>query len=241
MDRPASGPGRYWTPDIAQADRGATATVSVYQVAAPLPPDERLLPGRPGSWQRCRLTPSETCPPPGLTHAAGRYNPLFTGRVHELRWLASHLGDSTKQTPTVVVAGLGGVGKSQLASEYAHRNGRYYAGGVYWVSLANPTASDNEVAACGGPEGMQLRPDFSTLSIDDQIRLVRAAWQSPIPRLLIFDNCEDESLLAHWRPPSGGCRILVTSRRTRWAAALGVEISELKKERATENRRHCIA
>jgi hypothetical protein len=40
--------------------------------------------------------------------------------------------------------------------------------------------------------------------------------------LLVFDNCEEEALLDAWRPPSGGCRVLVTSRRSRWSPTLGV-------------------
>ena len=62
---------------------------------------------------------------------------------------------------------------------------------------------------------MRLRPDFGDLSFEDQVREVMSAWQSALPRLLVFDNCEDEALLAQWRPPTGGCRVLVTSRRER--------------------------
>ena len=54
------------------------------------------------------------------------------------------------------------------------------------------------------------------------MQLVMGAWQSELPRLLIFDNCEEESLLDSWRPPSGGCRVLVTSRRSEWSPTLGV-------------------
>src|SRR5262249_47593390 len=38
----------------------------------------------------------------------------------------------------------------------------------------------------------------------------------------VFDNCEEESLLEAWRPASGGCRVLVTSRRSHWSPTLGV-------------------
>jgi hypothetical protein len=38
----------------------------------------------------------------------------------------------------------------------------------------------------------------------------------------VFDNCEEEALLDAWRPPSGGCRVLVTSRRSEWSPTLGV-------------------
>jgi hypothetical protein len=60
------------------------------------------------------------------------------------------------------------------------------------------------------------------LKLDNQVKLVAAAWQSGLPRLLVFDNCEEEALLTAWRPPHGGCRVLVTSRRGAWARSLGM-------------------
>jgi len=70
---------------------------------------------------------------------------------------------------------------------------------------------------------------------------VQAAWQSPLPRLLVFDNCEDEALLEQWRPPHGGCRVLVTSRRAEWEATLGVRalpLGVLHREESVTLLRH---
>jgi tetratricopeptide (TPR) repeat protein len=79
-----------------------------------------------------------------------------------------------------------------------------------------------EVAACGGPGALALHPEFHTLPLADQVQLVQAAWRSALPRLLVFDNCEDQGLIAQWHPTSGGCRVLLTSRRTTWDASLGI-------------------
>src|SRR5262249_51645589 len=76
-----------------------------------------------------------------------------------------------------------------------------------------------EVAACGAALDL---PGLETLALDERAARVRQAWQSAIPRLLVFDNCEDETLLDQWRPTSGGCRVLLTSRRAQWDPALGV-------------------
>jgi hypothetical protein len=54
---------------------------------------------------------------------------------------------------------------------------------------------------------------------------VRSAWQEPIPRLLIFDNCENTEIFDQLQPPTGNCRILVTSRRSVWPR--GIEIFSL--------------
>src|SRR5207302_7754941 len=66
----------------------------------------------------------------------------------------------------------------------------------------------------------QLRGSGS--SMEELLEIVKNAWQSAMPRLLVFDNCEEEALLEAWRPPSGGCRVLVTSRRSHWSPTLGV-------------------
>jgi len=54
---------------------------------------------------------------------------------------------------------------------------------------------------------------------------MQSKWEdSSLPILLIFDNCEDESLLDQWRPRTGNCRILITSRRSEWSLELDVEV-----------------
>ncbi|MEE9210668.1 MAG: tetratricopeptide repeat protein, partial [Kiloniellales bacterium] len=117
---------------------------------------------------------------------------------------------------------LGGIGKTQLASEFVHRYGRYFEGGAFWVSFGAPDSIPAEIASCGGAAALDLRPDVASLPLADQVGLVSAAWQGPLPRLLVFDNCEDAALLAQWRPPTGNSRVLVTSRRAEWSRALGV-------------------
>lgn len=147
-----------------------------------------------------------------------RRNPLFVGRGAALQQLAHALrgepGRGNAPVCPVVITGLGGIGKTQLAGEFIYRYGRFFAGGVFWLSFADAGAVPTEVAACGSALG--LRPDFDELPLEEQIRLVTATWEAPLPRLLIFDNCEDPDLLARWRPGSGGCRVLATSRRAEW-------------------------
>lgn len=183
-----------------------------------------------GAERRLAALPLDSIPslahlPPHSRMPLGR-NPLFVGRAGDLKRLAQTLkGGETVvrgQFETAALTGLGGLGKTQLVSEFVHRYGQFFAGGVFWLSFADPTAIPVEVAACGGAGGLELRPNFRELPFDEQVHLVMAAWQSPLPRLLIFDNCEDPDMLARWRPSSGGSRVLVTSRRADWDPVLGV-------------------
>ncbi|HEY0737777.1 MAG TPA: tetratricopeptide repeat protein [Herpetosiphonaceae bacterium] len=154
-------------------------------------------------------------------------NPLFVGRAQDLRRLVRALsaGGSAAigQIRITAATGIGGIGKTQLACEFVHCYGQFFPGGVFWLSFADPAVVPVEVAACGGSAGMQLSPEFDTLPLKEQVNLVLAIWESPRPRLLVFDNCEDEALLQQWRPKYGGCYVLVTSRRHHWDVALGVQ------------------
>lgn len=166
--------------------------------------------------------PPDIAPLPTGSHMPMRRNPLFTGRTSDLAQLSTMiLADGAAVIGQIAVAtGLGGIGKTQLAAEFAHRYGQYFVGGVFWIDCSDQERAADSVAICGGPEGMNI-PGWAGSDQAAQIALVQRAWRRPIPRLLIFDNCEDEATLLAWRPVTGGCRLLVTSRRARWDQSLG--------------------
>jgi tetratricopeptide (TPR) repeat protein len=152
-----------------------------------------------------------------------RPNPLFVGRERELREVAQLLKEGER---VVILVGIGGVGKTQLAVELAHRYGSSFAGGVFWVSCADPNGIAAEVAACGQLLGLSL----TGLDLEVQVRLTRAAWETELPRLLIFDTCEEEQVLRQWLPTSGGARVIVTSRKQRgWSPDLPVALLPVKE------------
>jgi tetratricopeptide (TPR) repeat protein len=220
--------------NIAQAAPGGTAIVISYQFAPPEPVSPQtlgdaiaLLADMPIDLMPAALSGATA------VSAASRLpfasNPLFVGRDGVLASLAGTFRKPAAPglVATAAISGIGGIGKTQLAIEFTHRYGAYFAGGVYWVSFADIAAIPAEVAACGGTGAMDLRPDFAALALEDQARLVLSAWRSDLPRLLIFDNCEDEAELARWRPPAGGSRVLVTARRDHWDPTLNVTVLAL--------------
>jgi len=182
------------------------------------------------------IPPLRPLPPKSLMPL--RANPHFVGREDELRELERHLraGSTTAIGQVAAATGLGGIGKTQLAVEYAHRYGPRYWGGVFWLDMEDEEAIASQVARCGGPEGMDF-PGFESLSQEEQAARVKKEWEKATPRLLIFDNVDDANVVGEWRPVTGGCRVLITSRRADWPSSLGlaeVQLTTLPRDKSIE-------
>ena len=76
-------------------------------------------------------------------------NKHFTGRVRELQQLERILkpddAAQEKKALSAAICGLGGVGKTSLVTEYAHRMKDYYQGGVYWLSAEDDAFFESSV------------------------------------------------------------------------------------------------
>lgn len=182
------------------------------------------------------IPPVRALPPRSLMPL--KPNPHFVGREDELRQLETHLraGSPTAIGQVAAATGLGGIGKTQLAVEYAHRYVPRYPGGVFWLDMEDEKAIASQVAACGGPQGMDL-PAFDALSLEEQVARVKKEWEKATPRLVVFDNADDSRAVDEWRPVTGGCRVLITSRRTKWPSGLGlaqVQLDTLPRDKAVE-------
>ncbi|MBM7845933.1 tetratricopeptide repeat protein [Herpetosiphon giganteus] len=151
-------------------------------------------------------------------------SPSFVGREPELKALAAAVGNAQPAVVVPAVAtGLGGIGKTSLVTEFVYRYGWYFRGGVFWLNCADPSQIDSQIA------GFASRLDINTtdMPLDEQVQRVVMAWQSAIPRLLIFDNCEDYAILDQWKPTVGGCRVVVTARSDQWPTVTQIRLGLL--------------
>jgi hypothetical protein len=104
------------------------------------------------------------------------------------------------------VHGLGGVGKTQLAIEYAHRYAADYDL-VWWVPAGQPLAIPGRLAALALRLGL---PQFADQETQLGVLWEQLGWRERW--LLIYDNAEQPRDLAPYRPPAGSGQLLVTSR-----------------------------
>jgi tetratricopeptide (TPR) repeat protein len=229
---------------IAQAEGGSTAIVAVFQAAAPRPIDPAEL-AAANAW--LDALPLEELPEPkGLPSGSVMpwpQNRSFVGRETDLRTLARRLkqGGTAAVGQNPAVTGMGGQGKTQLAVELAYRYGRWFKGGVFWVNCAERASVSESVAACGTALFV-ADAGFSGRPLPERVAAVASALANDLPRLLIFDNCEDEAILDDWAPKGGGCRLLLTARRLSWSPARGIDPVPLGKFSRSESlallRRH---
>jgi hypothetical protein len=154
-------------------------------------------------------------------------DPDFIGREAELLALAAELkeGRAVAIGQPVAISGIAGIGKSSLASAFLYRYGRYFAGGVFWLSFADPANIPAEIANAGSRLNL---PGFEFLDLPEKVARTVREWEGPLPRLLIFDNCEDEHLVDLYMPVGGGRRILITSRNVAWTASRNLHTLHLQ-------------
>jgi hypothetical protein len=145
-------------------------------------------------------------------------NPNFTGRGHELAQLATGLAADSMVT-VQAVRGMGGVGKTQLATEYAHLHATNYDL-VWWIAAEEPAAIPDQFTALAARLGLDVAADPEALAAQVNEALREAAnW------LMIFDNADTVEDLAPWLPsgpvPGGTLGHVITTTRRGGFAALG--------------------
>jgi hypothetical protein len=204
---------------------------------------------------RAALTEGGT-PSPGRTRSAavGTYqwiwspeiplrNPNFTGRATELETLLANLTFRGRPIPPAqVISGMGGVGKTEIATEYIHRHRDRYDI-VWWIRAEQHDRVRDALVSLG--ERLELRMVTSG-GRDRAIAVVLEALASGIrPNwLLVYDNVAEPLDLQRYLPacPPGG-HVIITSRLQTWPGYIeadSVEVSPFTEEEAVSFLRHRV-
>jgi tetratricopeptide (TPR) repeat protein len=161
-------------------------------------------------------------------------NKNFTGREELLANLRERLlrTDSTALLPHAM-HGMGGVGKTQLAVEYAYRFARHYQV-VWWIPADQPGLIRSTLA------GLAPRLDVTGVAlgrVEDAVAAVLDALRQGKPKdnwLLIFDNADEPESIRLFMPVGPG-HVIVTSRNRRWdEVADAIEVNVFNREESQQ-------
>ena len=156
-------------------------------------------------------------------------NPYFTGRDEVLEALHAqlHIDRVIALTQSSALHGLGGIGKTQIALEYAYRHALEYSG-VFWISAE---AEEQIIASFLRIAEVLGLPEREN---KDQQRVVVAVqrWLSTHGQwLVIWDNVEDLSLLDLFLPAARSGAILITTRcQILGTLAQGLDLAPMEQE-----------
>ena len=157
-----------------------------------------------------RRRASFSAPFPAIWNVPRRHTPFFTGRDQILQQLADGflLENKVEMVQHQAITGLGGMGKTQTAAEYAYLYRSDYKA-VFWVR-----AETQET----------LIADFQIIAtllklpqerLNDHVSLIQTVHQwlkDEIGWLLIFDNADDPALIDSFLPSATRGHVLLTTR-----------------------------
>jgi tetratricopeptide (TPR) repeat protein len=147
-------------------------------------------------------------------------NPRLVGRDRLLGAIHKLLISVESPVRWVILTGLGGVGKTQLALEYAYRHTDDSAdySDVLWVRAASQELLRSEFAALAAllelPESKRVEPE-------QRLSGVRRWFETNPGWLVVVDGADDPKAaawLAEFLPSKSAGRVLITSTNPNWRA-----------------------
>jgi tetratricopeptide (TPR) repeat protein len=153
-------------------------------------------------------------------------NPNFTGRAAELERLRDNLS-SRQPSHVQVISGMGGIGKTELATEYVHRNIDTYEI-IWWIRAEHQDRVREALVKLG--QRLELRQATSDGARDRTVAAVLETLQSGgwSSWLLVFDNAANPLDLQKYIPasrPRG--HVIITARQPNWPSYMVADSIEV--------------
>ena len=166
--------------------------------------------------------------PTGTPHNLDRSSAHFVGRDDEIAQLHHQLHRSDRLAIAAAIAGMGGVGKTELALQYAfsHLSQGTYPGGLCWLRARAADIGSQVVSFARTKLGLNLPDD---LELVEQVDFCWQHWQQG-DALIIFDDVIDYERVEPFLPPGEKrFKVLFTTR-----LHLGKTVEELRLDVLSE-------
>ncbi|MFF0487656.1 BTAD domain-containing putative transcriptional regulator [Nocardia sp. NPDC003482] len=138
--------------------------------------------------------------------------PCFAGRDHHLAHLDSLIEAGPPDiSPVIALQGLAGVGKTALATHWAHRAAGRFADGHLYADLGADGARDPNDILGGFLIALGVPPLSIPRGLTDRVGLYRSML-SERQMLIVLDDARHAQQVRPLLPGSPGCAVLVTSR-----------------------------
>ena len=164
-------------------------------------------------------------PPPPIWNVPHRRNPFFTGREDILIHLYTVLRSSKAAalTQAQAISGLGGIGKTQVAVEYAYRYRDHYQA-IFWINATSRDAISADFVILAALLDL---PEQQEKEQDIVLRAVKRWLSTHTHWLLILDNVDDLEMIVDFLPVTGTGDVLLTTR----LQALGTVAQHIEVEK----------
>lgn len=151
---------------------------------------------------------------PSNIYRSGVSPDRFFGRSQELEQLHQLLQQGNR-VAIAAIAGMGGVGKTELAIQYAEKYKEFYPGGVCWLRAGESNLGSQIVQFAQFPLGLSVPQEWGgkPLNLDQQVAWCWQHWQPPGSVLVVLDDVTDLVNCQDALPPTNRYRVLVTTRK----------------------------
>ncbi|KAJ5058662.1 hypothetical protein J3E74DRAFT_467267 [Bipolaris maydis] len=140
-------------------------------------------------------------------------SPRFWGREDVLNSLQAALCPQQKahQLRTFALYGMGGVGKTQIALQYAIRHRELYKA-MFWVTAENVIKMGQSFREIAKLLGLSQTEQELQDTQGCMLKVKNWLTEASDPWILIFDNADDLEVLRHAWPTNGAGSVLLTTR-----------------------------
>ena len=161
----------------------------------------------------------------------------FVGREDKLELLHQGLTDC-QQIVITAIAGMGGIGKTELALQYALQYQDSYPGGLCWLQVRGKELGVQIIDFGRRYLGVNP-PDYLELDLEGQVKYCWSHWKKGTALIVLDDvpkygNFYRESILPYLPPAQSRFKVLMTSRQRPDRGIRGIDLDVLSPVAALE-------